>query len=116
MLHYMLPLSQTSPERAAAQPGTFADTGVPLLFQAMYRYGCRKEELRVCVAGGASFIDDGDVFDIGQRNLSVLDKLFARAGVQVHARDVGGHCSRTVRIHVGTGQTLIQSHGKEHSL
>ena len=116
MLHYMLPLSQTSPERAASQPGMFADTGVPLLFQNMYRYGCRKEELVVKLAGGARFIDDSDVFDIGQRNLDVLEKIFARAGVRVSAQDVGGNRSRTCRLAVSSGQLVIQSQGVESNL
>ena len=29
MLHYMLPLSKTSPEKAASNPAMFADTGIP---------------------------------------------------------------------------------------
>ena len=39
MLHFLLPESQLNPERAARQPATFADTGIPLLFQAAYRAG-----------------------------------------------------------------------------
>ena len=42
MLHFLLPDSKLNAERAARQPGTFADTGIPLLFQAAYKAGAVK--------------------------------------------------------------------------
>ena len=46
MLHFLLPESKLNLERAARQPGTFADTGIPLLFQAAYKAGAVKARLR----------------------------------------------------------------------
>ena len=46
MLHFLLPESKLNAERAARQPGTFADTGIPLLFQAAYKAGAVKARLR----------------------------------------------------------------------
>src|SRR5438309_10213160 len=39
MLHFLLPESSINPERAREQPGVFADTGIPLLFEAAAQYG-----------------------------------------------------------------------------
>jgi chemotaxis protein CheD len=58
MIHYMLPLSETSPEKAKVKPAMFADTGIPLLFQSMYAVGCKKSDLVVKVAGGGALYDD----------------------------------------------------------
>ncbi len=109
MLHFQLPSSSLSPDRAAAVPGTFADTGIPLLFQRMYALGSRKEDIAVKVAGGGNFHDDNGTFEIGRRNQTMLRKIFWNAGVLVTAEDVGGSKSRTARLYVDTGQVTIQS-------
>ncbi len=116
MIHYMLPLSETSPEKAKAKPAMFADTGIPLLFQSMYKLGCRKQDLVVKVAGGGALYDDKGVFSIGKRNYTVLRKMFWKAGVIITAEDVGGARSRTARLHVGSGRCTISSQGEEHEL
>jgi chemotaxis protein CheD len=116
MIHYMLPLSETSPEKARARPAMFADTGIPLLFQTMYSLGCRKQDLVVKVAGGGALYDDKGLFSIGKRNYTVLRKMFWKCGVIIAAEDVGGAKSRTARLHVGTGRCTITSQGEEIEL
>lgn len=116
MIHYMLPLSETSPEKAKAKPAMFADTGIPLLFHSMYDVGCRKENLVVKVAGGGALYDDKGLFNIGKRNYTVLRKMFWKAGVIIASEDVGGAKSRTVRLRVNDGRCTISSKGEEVEL
>jgi chemotaxis protein CheD len=116
MIHYMLPLSETSPEKAKSRPAMFADTGVPMLFHAMYDLGCKKADLVVKVAGGGALYDDGGLFNIGKRNYTVLRKIFWKANVLVAAEDVGGAKSRTVRLAVTTGRCTVSSQGTEVEL
>ncbi len=116
MLHYMLPLSGISPEKAKARPAMFADTGIPLLFRTMYQLGCEKRNLVVKVAGGGSLYDDRGIFAIGKRNYTMLRKMFWKSGVLVAAEDVGGARSRTARLHVSTGLCTISSQGEEVEL
>lgn len=116
MIHYMLPLSETAPEKAKARPAMFADTGIPLLFQSLYALGCRKKDLVVKVAGGGALYDDNGLFNIGKRNYTILRKMFWKVGVIVAAEDVGGGKSRTTRLHVGSGRCTVASHGEEVEL
>lgn len=116
MIHYMLPLSELSPEKAKSRPAMFADTGIPLLFQSLYRAGCDKKDLVVKVTGGGALHDDQGVFAIGQRNYTVLRKMFWKAGVLIASEDVGGAKSRTARLHVGSGRCTVMSHGEETEL
>jgi len=116
MIHYMLPLSETSPDKAKLKPAMFADTGIPLLFEEMYKHGCDKRDLVVKVAGGGALYDDKGMFNIGQRNYTVLRKLFWKNGVIIKAEDVGGAKSRTARLWVGTGKVTISSQGEEAEL
>jgi chemotaxis protein CheD len=116
MIHYMLPLSEISPEKAAANPAMFADVGVPLLFRGMYEHGCKKENLVAKVAGGGALYDDHGTFEIGKRNYVVLRKIFWKNGIMIAAEDVGGSKSRTARLQLDTGRVLITSQGEEMTL
>ena len=51
MLHYMLPESSISPEKAKLNPAMFGDTGIPSLFRAAYELGASKKRIIVKVAG-----------------------------------------------------------------
>jgi chemotaxis protein CheD len=116
MIHYMLPLSERSPEMARTRPAMFADTGIPLLFRSMYALGCRKADLVVKVAGGGALYDDKGLFSIGKRNYTMLRKMLWKAGVIIAGEDVGGAKSRTARLHVATGRCTITSQGEETDL
>jgi chemotaxis protein CheD len=116
MIHYMLPLSKGFEAKAAERPAMFADTGVPLLFEAMYRLGSSKADLTVKVAGGGSIHDNEGIFAIGKRNYTVLRKMFWKNNVIIAAEDVGGTRSRTVKLEVGTGRVVVVSHGEEAEL
>jgi chemotaxis protein CheD len=109
MLHFQLPTSTLSPERATESPGTFADTGIPLLFERMYALGAKKPSIVVKVAGGGNFHGDNGTFDIGKRNYTMMRKIFWKAQVLIAAEDCGGSRSRTARLFVDTGQVTIQS-------
>lgn len=68
------------------------------------------------MAGGGALYDDNGAFEIGNRNYSVLRKMFWKVGVTVTAEDVGGSKSRTLPFFVGTGRLIISSMGVETDL
>jgi chemotaxis protein CheD len=116
MIHYMLPLSSASPEKAVQKPAMFADTGIPMLFEAIYALGARKQDLTVKVAGGGTLHDDKGIFNIGPRNYTVLRKIFWKNNVLIAKEDVGGAKSRTVRLYLADGRVTISSQGVEVEL
>jgi chemotaxis protein CheD len=116
MIHYMLPLSTASPDRAREKPAMFGDTGIPILFESMYALGCRKSDLVVFVAGGAHIQDSERIFNIGKRNYTLLRKLFWKNNVMIAAEDVGGALSRTFSLEVATGRVSVRSQGTETAL
>ncbi len=112
MLHAMLPLSTINPEKAAANPYMFVDTGVPRLLTEFFKAGGRKQNMVVKVAGGAAIgaLDRGtDFFAIGSRNMVVFRKVLWKNGLMIKAADVGGSRPRTVSLAIGTGEMLIRS-------
>jgi chemotaxis protein CheD len=111
LLHLMLPDSSINPQRAAAEPYMFVDTGVPLLFKAVYNLGGDRFRVVVKVAGGAQFFDPNRSFNIGERNCGALHALLGRKGYSIHAEAVGGVCSRTLRLDLSNGNVTISSPG-----
>lgn len=112
MIHIMLPLSTLVPEKAAANPAMFADTGLPLLFKALHAKGCRKNSLVIKVAGGATMIDVSEHFDVGHRNITTVRRLLWKARILIAAEALGGTAPRTVALNVGTGRCIIRSQGE----
>ncbi len=104
LLHYMLPESNIDQVKAKSQPFMFADTGIPALFHAAYAKGGEKKRMTVTVIGGAQVLDSGGVFNIGKRNYLACRKILWSAGVMIHAEEVGGNLSRTVRLDVASGK------------
>jgi chemotaxis protein CheD len=109
MVHYMLPLSSLTPDKAKERPAMFGDTGVPLLFSRLAGLGSRKSDWIVKVAGGASIHDDNKTFEIGKRNYVILRKLLWTAGLPIRAEAVGGMISRTCRLFVRDGRATIRA-------
>ncbi len=116
MLHFMLPEAKTSPEKAAANPCMFADSGIPLLFQKAYKLGAERARLVVCAAGGAEILAEDGHFRIGARNRTMLRKLFWNNNVLLAADDTGGNQSRTMTLSLKDGSITIRSQGKESVL
>lgn len=117
LLHTMLPLSKTNPNKAKDKPAMFVDTGLPELFLEVYELGARKERLQVKVAGGASLRGtETDCFQIGKRNLVMFRKLLWKNGLLLKAEDVGGHRARTMTLEISTGMVTISSNGERWEL
>ncbi len=113
LLHVMLPDSTIDAAKAARLPYMFVDSGVPRLFQAVYNLGAERRRLTLKVAGGAQMLDEQGIFNIGERNHQALSGLLARNGYAIHARDVGGLSSRTLRLDLTTGKVTIKTPGAD---
>jgi chemotaxis protein CheD len=112
LLHYLLPESKLSPEKAVKNPYMFADTGIPALFKAAYELGAKKQRMRVIVAGGSQVMDQAGFFNIGKRNDIAVRKMFHKNNVLIDHRDVGGNVNRTVKLELKTGDAWIKVSGQ----
>ena len=112
MLHFLLPEAKLNPDRAAKQPATFADSGIPLLFQAAYRAGAVKSRLRVQLLGGAAVTAGPGGLDVGRRNGLIAKKLLWQNGVLVKGEALGGTDSRTVSLFAADGRVIV-TRGRE---
>lgn len=112
LLHAMLPDSSIDPAKAAAQPAMFIDSGLPALFRAAYQLRADKYRVQICVAGGAQVMDTGGFFNIGKRNYAALTAMLNQHGLQIKAEQTGGLNSRSMYLHLGTGEVRLKISGQ----
>ncbi|HLP07548.1 MAG TPA: chemotaxis protein CheD [Opitutaceae bacterium] len=109
LLHYMLPDSTISPDKAKTQPSMFADTGLPMLFRAFQGVKGDMKRAKYFVAGGASVLNGTDPFKIGERNIQALETWFRANGLRPSIHDVGGTHNRTISIEVKNGAIAMKT-------
>ena len=111
LLHFLLPDAAINAERARAQPAAFANTGIPLLFQAAYALGLEKRRCTVRLIGGAEVtgLARAGSLNVGKRNLLAARNILWRNGVLINAEATGGHVPRTVALHVRDGLIEVTS-------
>jgi chemotaxis protein CheD len=112
LLHFMLPESKISPEKARTQPAMFADSGLPLLLRALVGLKADPRRLRLFLAGGASVLNGADPFKIGERNIVAIRAWLSTQGLRPQAEELSGTINRTVGIEVATGAVTMKTpHG-----
>ena len=108
VIHCLLPLSKSDPEKAKQQPCMYVDTGVALLLEQMFAQGADRKTLIISVAGGSNISDQTNVFEIGKKNYTVLKKLLWKNNLLLKAQHVGAHCPRTMSLTIDTGAVTVK--------
>jgi len=116
LVHCMMPLSRSDPERAAKEPCAYVDTGVVALLQAVFDLGARRCDLIAKVAGGASAFNEGSPLNVGKRNYAIVRKILWKNDILIAAEDVGGKRPRTMTLHMSNGITTVKMAGREREL
>jgi chemotaxis protein CheD len=116
LVHCMLPLSKIDAAKAEANPFMFIDSGVTAFLQALFDRGAQRKTLVAKVAGGAQIMDDKGVFNIGERNNTVVRKMLWKNNILVSGEDVGGSTPRTMSLDLATGRTVLKMAGTEREL
>lgn len=116
LIHCMLPLSKIDARKAEHTPCMFVDTGVPLFLQKAFDLGARRRHLVAKVAGAARSLDEKGMFNIGERNYTVLRKILWKNSILIASESIGGAHPRTMRLYMNSGTTTVGLRGKEIEL
>jgi len=116
ILHYMLPQSNINNGKSDINPCMFADTGIPLLFNSLFKMGARKSQIVVKIAGGAQILDESEFFAIGKRNYIMLKKILWKNQVLIKSEHVGGFLARTLYLDINSGKTWLKIKGQRVEL
>ncbi|MDH4099272.1 MAG: chemotaxis protein CheD [Nitrospirota bacterium] len=114
MIHIVLPDSGGNADGDSKTK--FADQGLPVLFDSMYKQGAKKERLVVKICGGAQMLSHVGVsmsFNIGERNVEAVKKILKEMGLVIRGEQVGGVAGRTLKLYVNTGRITVRTVGSE---
>lgn len=116
MVHCMLPLSKTDETKALSNPCMYVDTGVLALLRSLFDLGAQRKNIIAKIAGGSNFLDEKEIFKIGERNYTMVRKVLWKNDILIRGEEVGGNIARTMILHIKDGRTVIKSGGVEHDL
>ncbi len=116
LIHCMLPLSRIDPVKAERNPLMYVDTGMSVLLQTMFDHGAQRKSLVAKVAGASRIMDAGGIFNIGERNYTVVRKVLWKNDILIAGEDVGGSLPRTMYLYLDSGRTVLKVAGEEKEL
>lgn len=109
MVHIVLPSSEIRVNKKGTGPAYYADTATPMLVNRIcYRYGCKEEELRLMLFGGALSVQGNDIYNIGSRNIEAVNSILKGMNLKVCYSDTGGYKSRSITADVATGTVKVK--------
>jgi chemotaxis protein CheD len=100
MAHIMLP--GKAPESKVPQKTRYADDAIDELINLLTLNGTDKNDIEVCLAGGANILERKDN-DIGQDIIASVKKLLKERGIKIIAESLGGIMRRGVSLNGETG-------------
>lgn len=104
MNHFLLPRCGSSPASAR-----YGDIAIVRLLAAMERLGCRTDDLRAKVFGGAAVLPIGAHADtVGTQNVAVALESLQSHGIPVVARRTGGQRGLYLRFHTAIGRVMVR--------
>lgn len=108
MIHVVLPNPFSERDRAE-RPCFFAQTGVPLMIDAVCRRsGCSRGELLIHMYGGADSAVKRDIYNVGNENIIAVKMALFQMGLLICKADLRGNESRTISMHVKNGSIEVQ--------
>ena len=117
LIHCMLPLSRIDPAKAEKQSPDVRGYGHDRLdADALFDHGAQRKNLVAKVAGASRIMDAGGIFNIGERNYTVVRKVLWKNEILIAGEDVGGSAPRTMYLYMDSGRTILKVAGEEKEL
>lgn len=113
VIHCMLPLSKSNPDKAQSEPYLYVDTGLVMMLDQMLKNGSSKSDLVIVAAGCSNINDTNNVFEIGKKNHTVFRKVMWKNNLLIKAEHVGQDLSRTFSLHMATGEVWVKTGGEQ---
>lgn len=105
MNHYMMPFWNGE----GLETPRYGNVAIPKLILEMLEKGSMKKDLIAKVFGGATMLGEGSsVFQTGEKNMAVADRLLKEFGIPVTASSTGGDRGRKIWFDPATGDVLQQ--------
>ena len=112
LLHFLLPSSGNFRSRAKNTPLLFADTGIPILIEAVVQLGAKKQNFKVVVAGASEILNQEAPHDIAKRNHLAAEGLLTKNNIPIAYKDFGGNFYRRLKMESSHITVEIPGHGE----
>lgn len=110
MVHIVLPEVAESESAPTKRAGYYAQTAVPILLDEVFGgHLPEKKDYKISLYGGAISRNEKDIFCIGERNVSQIEKILISKGYTFDRKNTGGRCSRTIEAFVCNGNVLVRT-------
>lgn len=110
LLHIMLPRAENMKGNDVYK---FADTGIREMLRKMQVFGGRTSRYVCKIAGGAKMFEmQGNLGNIGQRNIESVRQVMQQEQIRIVRQDVGDTYARTMSMDVATGVVKIRTYGR----
>ena len=109
LIHFLLP--EPNGTGRAWQPAAYATTGLPLFIQALRDAGASKDDLEVCLAGGAlvgPFSENDLILNIGGRTTETVEEILNRERIPICKNETGGYFTCCLRLNSETWESSIE--------
>lgn len=105
MNHFVLPAHPAGEDSLR-----YGDVALERLRERMLQLGCRDENLRAKVFGGAAVLPFGDARDtVGIKNVAMAIEWLRERSIPVLARRTGGSNGLLIRFHTLSGRALVRA-------
>ena len=109
ILHFMLPDSTLSSEKAQSRPTMFCDVGMNACLSEFESMRSKLVNMKIMIAGGASVIGKSDFFKIGSRNQEAIHAYLGKVNLKAQIQDLGGLNNRTVHLNMKDGTVKMKT-------
>ena len=90
----------------------YVDTAIDAMLEEMESLGAQRKNIVAKLAGGAQMFPDGDkesFLMIGSKNIAAAEDYLRQLGIVILAKEVGGHCGRTLELDCRDGTLYIKT-------
>ncbi len=89
-------------------PLRFADKAIPEMLKEMLSRGCKKENIKAKIFGGASLFPSlTQTLNIGEDNVKAVRQILKEQDIRIVAEDVGGEQGRNVWLDTTDGKVVV---------
>jgi chemotaxis protein CheD len=107
MLHAMLASARASHHTEPA-PAMYLDTGVPALIQHVTSIGGNPRVFEYKIFGGAKTMQADEYFNIGNKNIRMMEEVATQLRLHVKVWEVGGQHNRTIKFNLKDGRVKLR--------
>jgi chemotaxis protein CheD len=86
----------------------YGNIAIPEILNRMRAFGSDDANIKAKLFGGSEIGDLQGVFNIGERNVALAQKLLQKEGISIISSSVGGKRGRKVVFHTATGDVFIK--------